>query len=153
MPKIKIIKYPNLILTTPCKEVESINGHTETLINNLHRATLQNKERRGFGMAANQIGVDARIFATKINGKKRHFINPKYATHRGSVISEEGCFSFNKLITYKIKRYEIVTIQYSTLTEEKVMHGFEGFEALVIQHEMDHLNGITIYDRWKGIVK
>jgi len=102
----------------------------------------------GVGLAAVQIGILQRAFITHTSFSFRVYINPK-VSFEGELLhakEPEGCLSIKDIFGY-VKRYPKVTISYLdenwvTKTEEKT-----GFEAIVIQHEYDHLEGILFTER------
>ena len=105
------------------------------------------------GIASNQVGLDYRIFTALIGGKWQVFINPAYVQKSitWNVIAE-GCLSINKK-TAKIPRSNWVELKYSVLKSsiegikiDTLRKRFNGSDARVIQHEMDHLHGRLITD-------
>lgn len=104
----------------------------------------------GVGLAAVQIGTPKRIILVLIDGSFRAFINPR--TIRRSwkkIIIEEGCLSLpgkNGLV----KRHYSVTISAVDERGNRVKEKFNGLPAVILQHEIDHLNGILFIDKlWK----
>jgi peptide deformylase len=111
----------------------------------------------GVGLAATQIGVPLRVFVLKYNGFELEFINPVIlSTGDSKSTEEEGCLSIPN-VGVKVERYDEIRLQYSVLDEDgNLIHKDEGFEdyiARIIQHEIDHLDGICITDKVKGIAK
>jgi peptide deformylase len=93
------------------------------------------EETGGLGLAAPQVGIDARLFVT-IWGEV--FVNPKIAHREGEMQRQEGCLSLPDVIRLKKRCYKII------LADNRA---YEGQSAIVIQHEIDHLNGILITDK------
>ena len=89
----------------------------------------------GLGLAAPQVGIDARLFVT-IWGEV--FVNPKIAHRENEMQRQEGCLSLPDVIRLKKRCYKII------LADNRA---YEGQSAIVIQHEIDHLNGILITDK------
>ena len=95
------------------------------------------------GMAANMIGVKKRIICFDDNGKYMTMFNPEILKATDAYETEEGCLS---LIgePRKTKRYKKIKVQYQTEDFKVRMKTFEGFTAQIIQHEIDHCNGVLI---------
>jgi peptide deformylase len=104
----------------------------------------------GIGIAANQVGSLLRIFVINTTPGEDTpspgaIINPKVVSREGSIIDEEGCLSFPELYL-KIPRPEKIRIQGKNLYNEDFVLDAEGIMARVIQHELDHLDGILFID-------
>ena len=98
--------------------------------------------KKAVGVATNQLGVNKRAFAVRLNNKIEIFINPSVELSGEVINSEEGCLSIpNK--EFKVKRRMNVKISADNHSKPK---GYRGYQACVIQHEMDHINGILIND-------
>lgn len=95
------------------------------------------------GLACIQIGVPKRIILVKQNDKFVHFINP-IITQRSNqtYIAKERCLSLDG--EREVKRHKVVKVIYTTKDKKAKCMAFSGFVAQVIQHEIDHLNGILI---------
>ena len=87
------------------------------------------------GMAANMIGVSKRIIAISDNGKYILMFNPE-------IVKAYGCLSLDG--ERKTKRYKTVTVKYANDKFKTVTRTFTNFTAQIIQHEIDHCNGILI---------
>ena len=95
------------------------------------------------GMAANMIGVNKRIIAINDNGDYLVMINPKIIKTSGRLYeTEEGCLSH--VGTKKTKRYEKIKVEYLDVDFKRKIKSFENFTAQIIQHEIDHCQGILI---------
>lgn len=118
-------------------------------------------ELGGVGLAAPQVNFPRRIIAVYIseeatllrdNVKKFYpmhvMINPNYEPVSGSVMQQdfEGCYSVSSK-SGKVPRYEQITVSYYDESGQFHQHIEEGFYARVLQHEIDHLNGLLILDR------
>jgi len=122
----------------------------------------QNKEvavkyrlRPGSGLSANQIGLNKRMFAALFNDahgvqKEYMLINPRITAHSMNMIylpEGEGCLSVDRTVVGFVPRYERITLKaYDVATDQSVTLKFNGYGAIVMQHELDHLNGIMFYD-------
>jgi peptide deformylase len=104
---------------------------------------------RGIGLAATQVGERQRLFVMEIDGVTRCCFNPEI-THSADnwVDYNEGCLSF-KGESCIIKRPETVDVRYQEYQGEWRQEQLTGLAARCFQHELDHLNGITMWDRYK----
>ena len=109
-------------------------------------------QNNGLGLAANQIGLDARIFvmgSNKIDGfcTPQAFINPVIVNQGEEMnIDREGCLSFPRL-WLKVKRPTWVEAEYQNIKGDKISVRIDGYMAKCFQHEIDHLDGICFTDR------
>lgn len=94
------------------------------------------------GMAANMIGVSKRIIAISDNGKYILMFNPEIVKAYGEYETEEGCLSLDG--ERKTKRFKTIQVKYTTDKFKQTTRTFTGFTAQIIQHEIDHCNGILI---------
>lgn len=110
------------------------------------------KDYNGIGLAANQIGLDARIFimgSENIEGfcKPQAFINPKIIAHNNVFTSDkEGCLSFPTLYL-DVKRPSAIAATYLNIKGELEEVEISGYMAKCFQHEYDHLDGICFTNR------
>ena len=95
------------------------------------------------GMAANMIGVHKRIIAFNDNGAYKLMFNPEIVKASGEYEAHEGCLSLLGE-PRPAKRYHKIKVQYQTMDMKVRLKTFEGFTAQIIQHEIDHCNGILI---------
>ena len=95
------------------------------------------------GMAANMIGVCKRIIAFDNAGAYMLMLNPEIVKAAGAYETEEGCLSLLGG-PRKTKRYEKIKVRYQTLDFQTRLKTFTGWTAQIIQHEIDHCNGILI---------
>ena len=103
-----------------------------------------NAHREGcVGMAANMIGACKRIIVFDDGGKLSLMLNPEIVKASGEYETEEGCLSLLGG-PLKTKRYRKIKVRYQTEQFQIRMKTFEGFTAQIIQHEIDHCNGILI---------
>lgn len=104
--------------------------------------TLLAHAERCVGLAANMIGVAKRIIAIHYNGQPLVLINPKIIKESGPYPAQEGCLSLEGV--RNTKRYRIIKVQYQNEQFQTRYKVFEGYTAQIIQHEIDHCNGILI---------
>lgn len=104
--------------------------------------TLEFHKTECVGMAANMIGIRKRIIVFNDAGRNRLMLNPEIIEAQGEYETEEGCLSLTG--TRKTRRYQRITVLY--LDEELIEREerFTGFTAQIIQHEIDHCEGILI---------
>ena len=105
------------------------------------------RNKTAVGLACNQIGItNARVFLAVVNNKIKIFINPTITKYSGKIISlKESCLSVpGKSIT--TDRYESICIEYTSIETPKSIQfeTYTGYDARIIQHEINHLNGQTI---------
>lgn len=103
----------------------------------------------GIGLSATQVGISRRLFVMHTDGKYRECFNPRIV--RSSEIQvefDEGCLSFpgDHCI---IKRPDWVQVEYQNYDGRSVQEILYGLSARCFQHELDHLDGITMWDRYK----
>ena len=105
--------------------------------------TLRAHSHECVGMAANMIGVSKRIIVVAVGVANVVMINPVITAHsKEQYETEEGCLSLTGV--RKTKRFESVTVEYCDMQMIKRKGTFTGFTAQIIQHELDHCNGIII---------
>ena len=95
------------------------------------------------GMAANMIGVCKRIIAFNNEGKYEVMLNPEIVKSSGEYETKEGCLSLLG-DPRPAKRFQKIKVQYQTLDMKVRLKTYQGFTAQIIQHEIDHCNGILI---------
>ncbi len=94
------------------------------------------------GMAANMIGVRKRIIAVHVGFAQIAMLNPVITGQSGAYETEEGCLSLTGV--RKAKRYQQIEVSYQDMDMKKQKRTFSGFTAQIIQHEIDHCDGILI---------
>lgn len=141
----EIVQYPAEILRKPARKVTRTDlARLNKVIEDM-RDTLESAH--GAGLAAPQVNEDLRVcLALKIETEEvRVYINPVIKRAEGEEIGEEGCLSFNGLVGLVPRATRIwVKFQDESLRWHSVV--LEGLSARILQHEIDHLNGVTIKD-------
>ena len=94
------------------------------------------------GMAANMIGVNKRIIAFENDGEYMLMFNPVIVKKSGPYDTEEGCLSLEGV--RPTKRWKSIKVQYETADGKPRIRTFTGWTAQIIQHEIDHCDGILI---------
>ena len=102
---------------------------------------------KGVGLSAIQIGVSKNIFIIRIEDQIKEFINAKIVNESNDKVKlDEGCLSFPDIII-QVKRPSSIRVRYQNRKEETQTNKYEGMTARIIQHEIDHQNGILFFDR------
>jgi len=145
--------FPDACLSRPCANVQNSGRTLLKIIVDL-RDTLAASP--GVGLAAPQIGILERISVIDVERSKRiahstnHglliLINPRLLEGHGLQIPREGCLSVPDLLG-NVRRYEMVLVETQLLEGGTKIIRAEGFEALALQHELDHLDGKLFLDR------
>lgn len=104
--------------------------------------TLQANTDRCVGMAANMIGVNKRIIIVQMGILPVIMVNPKIIRHSNPYQTEEGCLSL--VGQRSTKRYETIEVSYQDRQFKAQQQAFSGWVAQIIQHEIDHCEGILI---------
>lgn len=141
-----VVKSPNPLLQQKSSEIEVIDKSIKQLVDDMFDTM---REKKGIGLAGVQIGVLKRIIVIEINeiGFKSELINPKIISFSSKkTVMTEGCLSVPDGI-YSVERPEEVEVEYFTANREKHRIKADGLLAKCLQHEIDHLDGITIIDR------
>lgn len=104
--------------------------------------TLEANAHRCVGMAANMIGVSKCVIAFSVGTMNIPMINPIIIKHADPYETEEGCLSLDGV--RKTTRYRSIEVEFLDRNFEKQKKTFTGFPAQIIQHEVDHCNGVLI---------
>ncbi len=154
MRRLTIITYPDERLKTPSLEVVSFDKSLESFIEDLIYTM---KTSPGcVGIASPQVGVHKRIIVVDTSNSKHKenklshglmvLINPEIIQHDGELVVREGCLSVPDY-TGNVKRHYWIRVRALDQRENLVEFDTEGFEAVVIQHEIDHLDGKVFIER------
>lgn len=151
MPILPIITYPNPILEKKTSKIKDIKSpEVKELVFNMLEVLEANK---GLGLAANQVGRSLRLCVIKFEGKTYILINPEYKSKSWKkVIFDEGCLSFPGLF-FPVKRHAKVTAKAQDRKGNKIIIKADGLLSRVLQHEIDHLDGILFTSRKAKIKK
>jgi peptide deformylase len=152
----KILLSNNPILRRKSKPVTKIDKKVKDLIKDLEDTLEVQKEPEGVGLAAPQIGKNLRVFAARYKGFERIVINPeiisvsngKWKMENGKSKDHEileGCLSLPYYYG-PLKRAPKITIKYMDEKGKEITETFEGFNAQIVMHEIDHLEGILFVD-------
>jgi peptide deformylase len=138
-----IVGYGSPILREVCKEVEN-NAESQNLIESL--ISTSESIKTAVGLAAPQININARMFIMCPDDTHIVVINPIIKKRRGSVKSHEGCLSIPGVNETVPNRDEIIDVEYFDENFNKKKIRLRGFDAIIFQHEFDHLNGVLYTD-------
>lgn len=145
--RLKIIRtFPDIILKVKAKPVTDISESTLKILDEMVKVV---KTAEAAGLAANQIGISRCLaVAVQENGKMLKMINPVIVEDDGNETDEEGCLSIPGPVL-AIPRSSRIIVEYIDTDGREQTLTASGFTARVLQHEIDHLNGLLIIDRLK----
>ncbi len=149
MAKREIVAFPHPVLKQRCAEVKEFDEALHALLDDM---ALTMADAEGIGLAANQVDVPLRIFLMDVPlGEKQttgivEVINPVITATRGHTHYDEGCLSFPGL-TETVKRHAEIDLSFQDRHGGTQSVQASGLVAICIQHEFDHLEGITFLDR------
>lgn len=154
MTKLRIIKYGNPMLRLKASKVKKIDDRLRSLVEGM---ILTMQRDGGIGLAAPQVEQSITLLVVDHGliyeaGKPTAYINPEILTTDGESVLEEGCLSIPD-IREEVKRAEIILLRYQNLEGQTLEQEFDGLLARVLQHEIDHLNGVLFIDRISPLKK
>jgi peptide deformylase len=154
MAVLEIRRYPDPILRQKAEEVKDLNGALQRLIDDMIETM---HEAPGIGLAAPQVGKPLRLIVADISAREEGhplivLVNPEIVEAEGRIDSEEGCLSVPDYYS-TIKRHAKVLVKGLDREGKPVEIEAEGLLARVLQHEIDHLNGILFIDHLSPIKK
>ena len=141
-----IVKYPHPALYETARPVTKADGSMRELVDRMKCAMNQFS---GVGLAAPQLGIPLRVIIWKLpleNEPLRVIVNPKILSRKGEQIGVEGCLSI-PLLQGDVKRANEVIVKGMDILGRPFRRRATEFEARVIQHEVDHLDGILFIER------
>ena len=149
MAILDIVTYPDMFLKQPTKPVENIDGSLQELIDNMGETMYQ---APGIGLAAIQVGIDRSLLIYDISPQDEDrcmkvLVNPRIIENQGEVLSEnEGCLSVPEYRS-NVKRFASILVEAYDRDEKLLRFEAHDFLSIVLQHEIDHLNGKLFIDR------
>ncbi len=152
MPVRKILQYPHPLLREVCRPVDEIDDEVRIHIRNLVDTM---RASPGVALAAPQIGVPRRIIAVDVTARCPGaglivLVNPEIVAKGRMKTVREGCLSIPQY-TADIRRAETVKVRGLNSEGKEVFIESSGLEAVALQHEVDHLDGILFIDRVESI--
>jgi len=140
---LPIRTYGDPVLTTATTDVEEIDGKLAALVESM---ILTMHEAPGVGLAANQVGVQKRLFVYDKGDGAHAVVNPRIVETSGEWTYEEGCLSVPGL-SWEIVRANEVHLKGYDLEGNELDIETNEYEGRIFQHEVDHLDGVLLVDR------
>lgn len=139
-----IVEEGDEILRKHCREVTEVTDRIRMTLDDMLETM---RDELGVGLAAPQIGVMRRMFVAEPEpGRVYYMINPVILEQSGSQIGDEGCLSVPGLIG-TVDRPDYIKMEALDLNGDKQIYEFHEFDARVMCHEYDHLDGILYIDK------
>lgn len=145
MALLNILQFPDPRLKKVADEVPQINDEVKQLVNDMLETMY---EARGIGLAATQVNKHVQVITIDVSNDQSSpliLINPKITATRGQALLDEGCLSFPGIYV-KVKRAVEIDVTYLDENGESQTLTTDGLLGHCIQHEIDHLKGITFHD-------
>ncbi len=140
----KIITAENPILRRKAKKIHRFDPSIAKLADDMFETM---HEAGGVGLAARQIAQSIRFFVAEYEDHKVAVVNPEISKAEGEVLGTEGCLSIPGYVGENIRRAEKVVVKGQDVRGKAMKVNAEGWFARVLQHEIDHLDGILFLDR------
>lgn len=151
---IAIITHPHPTLRYVAKAIKRVDANLKNVVARMFDLMY---EHRGVGLAATQVDIPLRLFVMNAAGEKGEgdeivMLNPVISKPRSNEEAEEGCLSLPGILG-NVVRAKTIHINAYDLSGNEINRELSGFEARVVQHETDHLNGTLFIDRLKdGVI-
>lgn len=140
----QIRQYPDAVLRMRANEVEAFDDELARLA---ERMTTLMHDARGVGLAATQVGVLRRVFVFEDEDETHAVVNPRLVEQsRSTDVEEEGCLSLGP-VRVPVQRHREVVLEGQDLSGAPLRLELEELAARVVQHELDHLDGVLIIQR------
>jgi peptide deformylase len=141
----QIRQYPDAALRMRAKEIEDFDGYLLQLVERMIHLM---RDAQGVGLAATQVGLLQRLFVFELEeGGPQAIVNPRLTvTSDETSTEEEGCLSLEG-VRVPVERATNVSLDGSDPSGEEMHLELEGLGARIVQHELDHLDGVLIIDR------
>lgn len=146
--RLSVVLYPHPVLRHVAKSVKRVDATLKEIADRMIDLMYEHK---GVGLAATQVNVPLRLFVWDPTGRREEgrpqvLINPTLTRPRSSEEEEEGCLSLPGVHANVVRAKTIHMHAYDILGRE-IDAEFAGYEARILQHETDHLNGVLFIDR------
>ena len=148
--QMSVILFPHPILRYTAKPIKRVDAMLHQIAERMFELMYAH---RGVGLAATQVNLPIRLFVMnptghKGEGEERVLINPVISRPRSNEEQEEGCLSLPN-VNGNVIRAKTIRVNAFDLNGQELNEDFSGFDARIIQHETDHLNGMLFIDRMK----
>lgn len=143
MAPLKIVQYGHPALRKKAKAIRKVTHEMHGLVSNM---TETMREGNGIGLAANQIGEALALAVVDLGEGPTVIINPQIVAREGEQVSVEGCLSMPGLHG-DVRRAQRIKVKARNRHGKPISIEAEGLLARVLQHEIDHLNGVVFIDR------
>ena len=141
------MKLNNEILNKVCQP--AVFDNPSRNLKTAHQLLKIMQKENGMGLAANQVGLDLRLFVMKVGDRYFHCFNPEIVSVSDRDVEiDEGCLSFPGQ-DCSITRPETIQVKYYSAHGQPHEETLSGWASRCFQHELDHLNGLTMFDRIK----
>ncbi|MBN2137825.1 MAG: peptide deformylase [Sedimentisphaerales bacterium] len=150
--KCRITHYPAPVLAGRAEPIDKIDDSIRLLVRKMTEIMIKNK---GVGLAAPQAGIPLRLFIISLDGTEQNvkvYINPKVTPIGDLAAIDEGCLSVPGIYT-RIPRYKKCEVTATDLDGNLFTEQGEGLYARALQHEYDHIEGVTIVNRMGQVAK
>lgn len=135
--------YGDPVLKSVAEKVENVDGKIVRLTQSMFQAMYR---APGLGLAAPQIGVQKQIFVYDIDGEQMTLINPRIVESSGEWVYDEGCLSIPGLYVEMLRPKQVL-LEAIDIDGNEVRVEADELLARLFQHELDHLNGVLMFDR------
>lgn len=148
MAKLPILLYPSPLIRKKSLPVTSINGELQRLIEDMMETM---HSAPGVGLAAPQVGALKQVIVLDPHDERKlarplALINPELVVGEGQIVEEEGCLCIPDL-REGVPRFKRVVVKAYDRNEKEIVLEGSGLLARILQHEIDHLNGVLFIDR------
>ncbi|HEX3642063.1 MAG TPA: peptide deformylase [Ktedonobacteraceae bacterium] len=140
----KIITSENPILRQKAKKVHRFDPSLQKLVDDMFETM---HDANGVGLAAPQIAMSIRVFVAEYEDRKVALFNPEIVKAEGEALGTEGCLSIPGYAGDNIRRALKVVVKGQDVRGKSIRINAEGWFARILQHEIDHLNGVLFIDR------
>jgi len=145
MSKSTNLKLDSSVLKDVCESVDFAKSKKNLEL--AHKLIHTMQKERGMGLAANQCGLNIRLFVMFVDDQYYHCFNPEILEFSQEQITlTEGCLSFSGQFC-EITRPKKILVRYYSAQGKETLEWLDDWAARCFQHELDHLNGLTMFDR------
>jgi peptide deformylase len=137
-----VLYHPHPVLRDVAAPVGAFDSELKDLVSDMFETM---DDYRGVGLAAPQVGISLRLLVVSYKKNRFEIVNPEIVSASGEAWDEEGCLSLPG-VTLDMKRYARIHVRGFSAVGRPVAMREKGFLARILQHEIDHLNGVLIID-------